>query len=183
MMWIASSWPLVVISPTFAPCAGSSRSCRPSSRASAPRCPCRTARTRARGAPPRPSSREHAFGEIRRRGGGLRRGDRAVLGQDHAIGERAADIDADEKTCHLRGSAGVRAGWVVYFWLLARTRYTAPASCSSEPYRLLIQANDVFGIKHPKMQEFHIFTNYEGPEPYVHVTFGELVMQDGGEDT
>lgn len=33
------------------------------------------------------------------------------------------------------------------------------------------------------MQEFHIFTNYEGPEPYVHVTFGELVMQDGGEDT
>jgi hypothetical protein len=44
--------------------------------------------------------REHAFGEIlgcRRRFG---RGDPAAAVEHHAIGERAADVDADEKTGH-----------------------------------------------------------------------------------
>src|SRR5581483_3551956 len=58
---------------------------------------------------------EHPFGEVGRRGGRLRGGDAAVAVEHDAVGEGAADVDADEETGHLRVCrAGVRPDGSVF---------------------------------------------------------------------
>ena len=43
---------------------------------------------------------------------------------------------------------------------------------------LEINCEDVFGGKHIKYQEFHIFTNYNSEKPNIHITFGDLLRDN-----
>ncbi len=54
---------------------------------------------------------DHAFGEVGRGRRGLGGGDGAIFRKHHAIGEGAADVNADKKPCHFLFPTGVRAGW------------------------------------------------------------------------